>query len=167
MSMAIFTANSKQKCFLQFLLSGLLPAAIHSSSSGDLTVSLFSHEPNVREIFFEWLFYIFEVWNAAWLDRRWNYMTLIFPRDFFYRNIFLSVSWSPAALFLCNYCIVLFYCYQQAATAILLQYIRSNNLFFLNDPFKYFGKGESKRTLVTETVSTYFNRKHLIKMCPL
>lgn len=58
------------------------------------------------ETFFEWLFYICNVCNATWLDRRWDYMISVFHWDFFLTKMYFKVYIYPLLLFL--YTIVAF-----------------------------------------------------------
>jgi len=54
-------------------------------------------------------------------------MTSTFPGDFFLPEYIFKYKLILCFFSLRNCCIVLFYSYKQAATAILLQYIRSTN----------------------------------------
>lgn len=97
-------------------------------------------------------------------------MTSILPRHFFLPKYIFKHKFIPCLFFFppmqLLYCFVLFLqatCYGYITTIHQKQQL----FFFSNDHFKYFQKGESKRSLVTETGSIYFNRKHLTETCPV
>lgn len=81
------------------------------------------------EIYFEWLSHIFKVWNAAWLDRRRDYMTSILPWDFFLPKYIFKHKFIPCFFFffLFPYAIAVLFYFIPTSKLLWIYYYNTSN----------------------------------------